>query len=189
MIIQPWLELRFRQEQKDWFFKSGGARRWADDYKGTLFSVKDIEKLNNRLEIKNQNYYFVEWLAAITLFNRYGFRSLVGQYGSTELAHKNKVEIIRQRVSAEVREVIMTKVPSAGTKQGGLPDLFVYRPNSTTDWFFAEVKGPTDSINPSQVEKSDLLDKAAKRNVVRLIEVVKEPRDAFRHPTLQRCSN
>ena len=186
MIIQPWLELRFRQDQKDWFFKRGGARRWADDYKGTLFSVKDIEKLNNRLEIQNQNYYFVEWLAAITLFNRYGLRSLVGSYGSEKLAHKNKGEIIRQRVSDEVREAIMTKVPSAGTKQGGLPDLFVYRPNSTTDWFFAEVKGPTDSINPSQVEKSDLLDKAAKRNVVRLIEVVKEPRDAFRHPTLER---
>ena len=186
MIIQPWLELRFRQEQKDWFFERGGARRWADDYKGTLFSVRDIEKLNRRLENRDQKYYFVEWLAAITLFNRYGLRSLVGQYGSTKLAHKNKVEIIRQRVSAEVREVIMTKVPAAGTKQGGLPDLFVYRHDSTTDWFFAEVKGSTDSINPSQVEKSDLLDQAAKRNVVRLIEVIKEPRDAFRHPTLQR---
>ena len=185
MIIQPWLELRFRQEQKDWFFKSGGARRWADDYKGTLFSVKDIEKLN-RLENPNQKYYFVEWLAAITLFNRYGLRSLVGSYGSEKLAHKNKVEIIRQRVSDEVREAIMTKVPSSGTKQGGLPDLFVYRHDSTTDWFFAEVKGPTDHIEPRQVEKSDLLDQAAKRKVVRLIEVIAEPRDAFRHPTLQR---
>jgi hypothetical protein len=53
MIIQPWLELRFRQEQKDWFFERGGARRWADDYKGTLFSGRDIEKLNRRLENTN----------------------------------------------------------------------------------------------------------------------------------------
>ena len=67
----------------------------------------------------------------------------------------------------------MTVVTGAERATIGLSDLFVYRDDNITDWFFAEVKGPTDKVSDEQEEKSDLLDQAAGKNVVRLIELEK----------------
>ena len=66
---------------------------------------------------------------------------------------------------------IRTPVTGAKDLKAGLPDLFVCRDDNKTEWFFAEVKGPTDKISKTQEMKSDGLDQAAGKNVVRLIEL------------------
>jgi hypothetical protein len=70
-----------------------------------------------------------------------------------------------------VWKAIKTPVPAAKSSTAGLPDLFVYRHGNKTEWFFAEVKGPTDKISKTQEMKCDALDQAAGKNVVRLIEL------------------
>ena len=48
--------------------------------------------------------------------------------------------------------------------RGQGPDLFVYKPGKA-DWFFVEVKGPTDRIRDSQAELFKALEDASGRTV------------------------
>ena len=82
----------------------------------------------------------------------------------------------------------MTIVTGAERATIGLSDLFVYRDDNITDWFFAEVNGPTDKVSDEQEEKSDLLDQAAGTNVVRLIELEKTI-ERFTPPRPPRCAS
>ena len=168
-MIKPWLELSYPEKYFIWFF-DGGWKQWADDYRGILFNDRDIQSKENSTQRHN---YFHEWFSAITIFNRYGLKSLVGKYAAKDPAHRKKVETVLERVSDDVWEAMKTVVTGAEVETGGLPDLFVYRDDNITDWFFAEVKGPTDKISDKQKEKGDLLDQAAGTNVVRLIELKK----------------
>ena len=149
----------------------GGWEQWADDYRGILFNDRDIQSKRNSTA---RHHYFHEWFSAITIFNRYGLTSLVGKYSATGVEHRNKVEIVQQRVSADVWKAIKTPVLDAG-KTAGLPDLFVYRHDNENEWFFAEVKGPTDTISDEQVAKSKLLDEAAGKCVSCLITLTRKP--------------
>ena len=166
-MIQPWLKCSYPKEQFDWFF-AGGWEQWADDYRGRIFNDRDIQSKRNSTA---RHHYFHEWFSAITIFNRYGLRSLVGKYGAKDAAHRNKVETIRERVSQDVWNAITTPVTAAKSPTAGLPDLFVYRDDNKTVGFFAEVKGPTEQISKTQEMKSDGLDQGAGKNVVRLIEL------------------
>ena len=159
----------------DWFFKKGG-KEWGDRYgetsKDKLFNARDIEKVTDRIDKpgRKRNHYFHEWKAAVELLKKYDLLSLVGQYSAKGAAHRNKVEIVRQRVSDAVWEAINKPVLDAG-KAGGLPDLFVYHRDNENEWFFAEVKGPTDRIGDKQEAKSKLLDDSAGKCVFFLIEL------------------
>ena len=166
-MITPWLKLSYPEKEFHWFF-NGGWKQWADDYRDILFNERDIRSKKNSPKRHN---YFHEWFSAITIFNRYGLRSLVGKYTAKDAAHRNKIETIRERVSDDVWKVMRTVVTGAPSATKGLPDLFVYRDDNITDWFFAEVKGPNDKISYAQQEKSDLLDQATGTGVVRLIEL------------------
>ena len=170
---KPWKTFLYSQGEFDWFFKKGG-KEWGDKYKDKLFNARDIEKVKARIDNpdRERNHYFHEWTAAVELFEKYDLLSLVGQYSAKDAAHRNKVEIVRQRVSDDVWEAIKTPVLDAG-KTAGLPDLFVYRHDNENEWFFAEVKGPTDTISDEQVAKSKLLDEAAGKCVSFLIELKK----------------
>jgi len=169
----------------NWFFKKGG-KEWGAKYgeksKDNLFNARDIEKVTDRIDKpgRKRNHYFHEWKAAIALLKEYGFLSLVGQYSAKGAAHRNKVEIVRQRVSDDVWEAINKPVLNAG-KAAGLPDLFVYHRENEKEWFFAEVKGPTDRIGNKQEAKSKLLDDAAGKCVSCLIEL-KRTTDPFTPP-------
>ena len=166
-MITPWLKLSYPEKEFHWFF-NGGWKQWADDYRGILFNDRDIQSKENSTQRHN---YFHEWFSAITIFNRYDLRSFGGWYAAKDAAHRNKVEAIRERVSQDVGNAITTPVTAAKSPTAGLPDLFVYRDDNKTEWFFAEMKGPTDKISKTQEMKSDGLDQAAGKNVVRPIEL------------------
>ena len=172
---KPWETFFYLASDKEWFF-AGGWKEWVDETQNKVFNARDIEKVKTRNE---RNHYFHEWKAAVELFRKYKLLSLVGQYSATGAAHRNKREIVRQRVSNDVWNAIERPVLDAGRK-AGLPDLFVYSEGNENEWFFAEVKGqnvsPTgvlkdDRISDEQVAKSKILDEAAGKCVTRLIEV------------------
>ena len=169
-MIKPWLKCSYPEEEFDWFF-DGGWKQWADDYRGRLFNDRDIQKKKNSTERHN---YFHEWFSAIILFKDHDFLSVLHPYSPKDeksSPHRNKVEIVRDRVSQNVWDAIRTPVTGVKDPKAGLPDLFVYRDDNKTEWFFAEVKGPKDTISKTQEMKSDRLDQAAGNNVVRLIEL------------------
>ena len=86
-MIKPWLKCSYPEEEFDWFF-DGGWKQWADDYRGILFNDRDIQSKRNSTA---RHHYFHEWFSAITIFNRYGLRSLVGKYATKDAAHRNTI--------------------------------------------------------------------------------------------------
>jgi hypothetical protein len=111
------------------------AVAWAARYPH-LFDDRDVNLVKNQ-----PNGHFYEWLAAILLFEATGYCSLVEKYDSP--SHIRKVAIFSRFVSSTVRTYVREEI------DGGAPDLFVYDPEGN-DWFFCEVKGPSDRVRPSQ---------------------------------------
>lgn len=101
---------------------------------------------NDRLIAKNQPlYHFYEWLAAILIFHTTGHLSLVEQYAYKR--HHRKNQVLRDLLAADLLDFIMNHNAEYGKRQ--CPDLFVYK-QDMSEWFFCEVKGPTDSISKGQ---------------------------------------
>jgi hypothetical protein len=111
------------------------ALEWAARYPH-LFDEQDVKLAQNQ-----RDAHFYEWLAAILLFEATGYCSLVEKYDSR--SHIKKIEVFARLVPSTVREYICEEI------NGGAPDLFVYDPMGS-DWFFCEVKGPTDTVRPGQ---------------------------------------
>ncbi len=91
-------------------------------------------------------YHFYEWLAAVLIYHTHGYLSLVEQYQFK--SHSRKQSILRQLTSSLTLEFIQYH-PEFGKVQ--CPDLLVYNPNFS-EWFFCEVKGPSDSLTSKQIE-------------------------------------
>ncbi|MFC2065230.1 VRR-NUC domain-containing protein [Chloroflexota bacterium] len=123
-------------------FKSGELwDEWAMMYP-RIFDNQDFEQARN--QAKNGYHYF-EWLAAITLWEKTGYISLVEKYEYK--IHKKKQEIVKQLVSPELFNLITNHRVEFNNTQ--CPDLFVYAPDYS-DWYFCEVKGPKDRIREPQ---------------------------------------
>ena len=190
-LKNPWKTFSYPKGEKQWFF-DGGWERWKEEYKNILFTDADIRKVRNRInragrekpEFKENNY-FHEWKAAIELYTKHKYRSVLALYNPMDMAssaHGKKAEEVRSRVPLKVWNVIMAELKTEDGKKvaprAGLPDLFVYRDDNTDKWFyFAEVKGPGDSIGDMQEIKSRRLDEAAGKEVSVIIklEMTTEP--------------
>jgi hypothetical protein len=123
-------------------FKSGElAREWHNTYPA-LFDDDDFRLLEK--QAARGNHYY-EWRAAIILLEQFGYHSLIEKYQFKN--HPRKQPIFLARVPPSVLDLIRRR-KDFGNPQ--LPDLFVYKPDDPTDWFFCEVKGGPDSISDKQ---------------------------------------
>jgi hypothetical protein len=106
---------------------------WSARYP-QLFDDDDCRLCRNQCK---DGFHFYEWLAAILLYEATGYLSLVQKYGSKN--HKRKLPIWEK------------VAPVKSLPDGyGYPDLFVYAPDRT-DWYFCEVKGGRDRLQPRQL--------------------------------------
>ena len=90
-------------------------------------------------------YGFVESLTIIFLYNATGYIPILGNYGLQTQPHKNA--IVKELVSNETWGLVTYK----GGSQPMPPDVFVYAPDKS-DFFFCEVKGPSDRLRAPQVK-------------------------------------
>ena len=187
---KPWKTFFYSEDETDWFF-DGGWKEWVEESKGKVFQNSDIKKIEDASirrkerkrisgaetqKTKTRTHYFSEWKAAFELYRQYGFCSVLSPY-HPDCPDQNKVEIVKGKVSQVWDLAIATPVKNENGEdediRAGLPDLFVYHPDNEKEWFFAEVKGPTDRIRNKQEAKSKLLDEAAGKCVSFLIELKK----------------
>lgn len=112
--------------------------QWFKDYPN-IFHESDQKVAEND---GHRGVGFYESLAAILIYNLTGYVSLVDYYQYRPHARKN--EIFRQLVGDELAD-------SAYQTKTYCPDLLVYKPD-LSNWYFVEVKGPTDRLRPNQVE-------------------------------------
>jgi hypothetical protein len=123
-------------------FKKGNlSKEWYKKYP-FLFDDMDIKLADNQAI---NGYHFVEWLAAVLIWESTGFLSLVEKYQFKP--HKRKQTLLSKLVTAPVYNLISNHSERFGNVQ--CPDLFVYSPDHS-EWFFCEVKGPHDKVRSSQ---------------------------------------
>ncbi len=130
------LHFLFRKSQRDRFRSGELVIEWRNRYP-MLFDNDDERVV--RTEHQRQ-YNFVEWLAAILLFESMSYLSLVAKY--TAKSHPLKHAPLRSSLPPAVCDWVFAN-------ESGQPDLFVYAVDHK-DWFFCEVKGPGDRIRENQ---------------------------------------
>lgn len=130
-------------------------KEWYDTYhnvpEGILFDEDDL-KLATGPQHKAGNHIH-EWFAAISLYKKTGYLSLVEKYESPK-AHSRKHEIFKKLAGDDFARFAAGDRPAIGygeckkRDERQCPDLLMYAPDFS-DWFFCEVKAG-ESIGGSQ---------------------------------------
>lgn len=128
----------FHRSQRQRFRDGELVGEWRRRYP-QLFDDADERVLRTKHQ---RNYNFLEWLAAVLLFESTGYLSLVAKYTSKN--HPQKHDKLRGCLTPSVDAWLRTN-------ESGQPDLFVYS-LSNAEWFFCEVKGSTDRMRDNQRE-------------------------------------
>ena len=128
---------------------------WADRYP-MLFDADDRRLAASQTHL---GFHFVEWLAAIHLWETRGLRSLISKYQYPR--HKLKLATFTRYAGAEVVQMVQEARKAGGAQA---PDLFLYDPEGT-NWMFCEVKGPRDRLRDSQIRLFSSLATATGRAV------------------------
>ena len=126
----------FHRVQRDRFRMGELGAEWAARYP-MLFDKDDVRILATEHQRK---YHFLEWLAAILLYEATGYFSLVEGY--TARSHDDKLRQLEGVVGPGMFEELLKD-------ESGQPDLFVFHPVAK-HWFFCEVKGPGDKERVNQ---------------------------------------
>lgn len=148
------------RSQRDLWRGSGDlAGEWARRFP-ELFDEDDVRLVKSQ---GRYSWHFVEWLAAILLYHTTGYLSLVSKYEFAN--HRRKQEIVEKVLPAGVLLILRDRTEH-GHAQG--PDLLVYA-RDFSDWFFCEVKGPRDRLQPEQERRFEAL-ATASRKPVRLLQ-------------------
>jgi hypothetical protein len=134
----------FDRSARNLFKKGNLVHQWSQEFP-QIFDQNDLE-LANGPQGKN-GYHFVEWFAAITIFKEFGLPSLVGKYECP--SHTKKREILEKLITKDQINFISNAKAEYGNSQ--CPDLLVYQPDYS-DFFFIEVKGPTDFLKQNQIK-------------------------------------
>ena len=138
-------------------FKTGElVEEWYNKYP-SIFDERDASIARNQASL---GYHFFEWLAAIILYQTFGFYCLVEQYEFK--AHKRKREILRMLLSEDLFNLAINHTKHFPGVQG--PDLFVYSPDYS-EWFFCEVKGPGDRLSNVQVRYFNALSEITQKPI------------------------
>jgi hypothetical protein len=135
-----WKELtfEFNPRQREEFIFGDLAHDWQQRYP-KIFDKDDLRLAESQRRL---HCHFFEWLAAILLFEKTGYWSLVEQYQFHN--HKRKQTVLQKIDSCDLFEAI------ALPGKAQCPDLLVYAPDFS-EWYFCEVKGPSDKIRKNQV--------------------------------------
>lgn len=141
------------ETQKNLFQFDALWQEWHEKY-SMLFDEDDLRI------VKNQPYrHFYEWLAAIHIFEKTEYISLVEKYEYK--AHKKKQTTFQNSVPTKLMELLNDKKRFGNVQ---CPDLFVYKPDST-NWFFCEVKGLNDRIRKEQRLFFQLIESITKKPI------------------------
>ena len=131
-------------KQREGFISGNLWQEWVKKYPD-IFDDDDHRLAQSQAHL---GYHFYEWQAAVLLYEKMDYLSLVEKYQFKK--HKRKQDIFLQRVSSLPRLLDLI----ARRKEHGYgvqcPDLFVYKRDNLTDWFFCEVKGPKEKIRDIQ---------------------------------------
>ena len=127
-------------EHQELFRSKTLITQWARTYP-MIFDTDDIRIAESQADL---GYHFFEWLAAILVYHLRGYLSLIEQYQFKN--HSRKQAIIAQLANQEILDYIQNH-PAFGHIQ--CPDLLVYSPDMS-DWFFCEVKSPSDVLQERQ---------------------------------------
>jgi hypothetical protein len=126
-------------------FISGNLwQEWVKKYPD-IFDDDDHHLVQSQAHL---GYHFYEWQAAVLLYKKMGYLSLVEKYQFKK--HKRKQDIFLKRVSSLPRLLDLIACRKEYGHGVQCPDLFVYKPHNLTDWFFCEVKGPKEKIRDIQ---------------------------------------
>ena len=118
---------------KEWYGKYNSVSE------GILFDEDDLKLATG----KQRTNHFHEWYAAVTLYEKYGYLSLVEKYELSK-SHPRKHGMLRTLAGDEFAKFADSgrKIEIGGKEkldQRQCPDLLVYKPD-LTEWFFCEVK-------------------------------------------------
>ena len=149
---------QYREEQRGRFKSGELIEEWYKTYPD-IFDEEDL-----RIAEHQSRYHFFEWLAAIIIFQTYGFLSLVEQYEFKK--HKRKQDILRGILDPDLFDLVTNRKGRSPLVQ--CPDLFCYS-RDWSDWFFCEVKGPNDSFKEAPTAFFNELSRRS-QNPVRVIK-------------------
>jgi len=121
----------------------GQVETWQREYP-FLFDVRDAS-LATSYQGRSLSPHFLEWYAAIKMYESLGYYSLNKNYECSD--HAAKQGLLRRLVSEEAFRFITTPHPVYG--EGLCPELLLYKPD-LSDWCFCTVKGPRDSVQYEQ---------------------------------------
>lgn len=121
----------------------GQLETWQREYP-FLFDVRDAS-LASDYQGRGVSPHFLQWYAAIKMFEVLGYYSLNEKYESPE--HAAKHGMLRKLVSEEAFHFIVNPHPVYGA--GLCPELLLYKPDFS-DWCFCTVLGPKDTIQYEQ---------------------------------------
>lgn len=149
----------FEFHPKQWEkFRSGELREyWAKSYPD-IFDAQDIAVASNQAQ--PTTYHFYEWLAAVLIYQSFGYLSLVEKYQFKR--HKRKQAILREFLTPEELDLVTNHKEAFGNFQN--PDLFVYA-KDRSDWFFCEVKGPKDRLREAQIKYFNALRMVCEKDI------------------------
>ena len=99
-----------------------------------LIDADDLRLARNQF---GSGSHFTEWMAAIELYKRYGYKSLIEKYEFS--GHPKKAEVLK-KLGVEIKRF----------KHCQYPDLLVY--DAAGNWEFVEVKSKSDSLSDNQKE-------------------------------------
>lgn len=145
----------YHREVREAFRNGDLCGKWAKHYPN-LFDAFDLGPAQNQCGL---GYHFFEWLAAIVLYHSTGYLSLVESYQFKK--HERKQAVVRSFAPPAVLDLVIDRMIDEGPQ---CPDLFVYSQNAA-DWYFCEVKGPTDTMSLAQRDFFEELERAGGRPV------------------------
>jgi hypothetical protein len=122
---------------------SGQIEAWQREYP-FLFDVRDAS-LANDYQGRSLNPHFLEWYAAIKMYETLGYYSLNEKYECS--GHAAKQGLLRRLVSEDAFRFMVNPHPVYGS--GLCPELLLYRPD-LSDWCFCIVKGQKNVLKSEQ---------------------------------------
>jgi uncharacterized protein DUF3553 len=121
----------------------GQIEAWQREY-SFLFDVRDAS-LATSYQGRSLSPHFLEWYAAIKMYETLGYYSLNKNYECPD--HAAKQGLLRRLLSEQAFRFLVNPHPVYG--EGHCPELLLYKPD-LSDWCFCTVKGPKDTLQLEQ---------------------------------------
>jgi hypothetical protein len=153
----------FSDQEKIDFATNELWKTWVEKYP-FLFDHDDLIAV-----AENPAFHYYEWMAAIRLYEEWGYLSLVEKYVHKRYARK--YGILCQLAPKKVVDMLTSTWKNYHTH---CPDLLVYRQDQS-EYFFCEVKGQHERITQNQDFLFDMLRQVSNKRtcIIRAIPKLK----------------